>query len=734
MNQINGKTLNRVDGKLKVTGNVKYTSDLTFENMVYGVLIDSAIAHGKITSIDTTNAKSIAGVLEIITYQNIPKVSQIPFFPAGQSLPIMDNENIYYSGQHMGIVVAETLEIAQLAADLIKINYEIATPIITKETALKQSFEPETVLGFFPAKISRGDINLGKNTADIIIEETYITPMTHHNPLETLACIAMWSGDNLTLYDTTQGVYPTKEAMAKIFNIPPENVRVVSEFLGGGFGCKAMVWDYKVIGAIAAKQVKKPVKLVLTRQQMYTSCGYRSETQQHITLGATKEGKLTLISHISESLTSPFDDFAEPVTSTTKMMYDCPNLFNKYVLGRINAGTPTFARAPGETPGMYALESAMDELAYALNLDPMELRLRNYAEVDPQTGHPWSSKSLKECYEKGAELFGWSKRNPIPGSMQSGNDLIGWGMASAVFPCYSAPASAKVQLLATGKAIATSATHDIGTGTYTVMTQVTADGLGLHTNQVQFKLGDTNLPKAPMTGGSMTVSSVAPAVQKAATNLRQKLILMAIADPNSPLYQCEETDISVTSGKMFLISNPEKGETYFELLIRNGLNELEATGNSNLDLESQNYAKYAFGAVFVEVRIDKLLKEIRVSRCLGVYGAGRILNAKTARSQLIGGMTWGISMALMEHTIMDVHHGHILNGNLSDYLIPVNLDIGNLEVHFIPEEDKFVNALGTKGIGEIGIVGVAAAIANGVYHATGKRIRNLPINPDKLLD
>ncbi|HEY9704281.1 MAG TPA: molybdopterin cofactor-binding domain-containing protein, partial [Allocoleopsis sp.] len=329
-------------------------------------------------------------------------------------------------------------------------------------------------------------------------------------------------------------------------------------------------------------------------------------------------------------------------------------------------------------------------------------------------------------------LFGWSKRNPIPGSMQSGNDLIGWGMSSAVFPCHSAPATAKVQLLATGKAIATSATHDIGTGAYTIMTQVTADGLGLHTNQVQFKLGDTNLPKAPMAGGSMTTGSVAPAVQKAAINLRQKLILMAIADPNSPLYQCAETQINVMSGRMFLINNPEQGETYFELITRHGLNEVEATGNSNLDLESKNYAKYAFGAVFVEVRIDKLLKEIRVSRCLGVYGAGRILNAKTARSQLIGGMTWGISMALMEHTIMDANYGHILNANLSDYLIPVNLDIGNLEVHFIPEEDKIVNALGTKGIGEIGIVGVAAAIANGVYHATGKRIRNLPINPDQL--
>ncbi|HEY9702044.1 MAG TPA: xanthine dehydrogenase family protein molybdopterin-binding subunit, partial [Allocoleopsis sp.] len=406
MTQINGQTLNRVDGKIKVTGNVKYTADLTFDNMVYGVLIDSAIAHGKITSIDTTKAKTIPGVLEIITYQNSPKVSQIPFFPAGQSLPVMDNENIYYSGQHIGIVVAETPEIAQLAADLIQINYQLEKPIITKETALKNTFEPETFMGVIPAKVSRGDIDLGKSSADIIIAETYTTPMTHHNPLETLACIAIWSGDNLTLYDTTQGVYSTKEAMAKIFNIPPENVRVVSEFLGGGFGCKAMVWDYKIIGAIAAKQVQRPVKLVLNRQQMYTSCGYRSETQQHITLGATKEGKLTLITHIGESLTSPFDDFPEPVTSTTKMLYDCPNLMTKYVLGRINAGTPTFARAPGEAPGMFALESAMDELAYALNLDPIELRLRNYAEVDPQTGHPWSSNSLRECYEKGAELFG----------------------------------------------------------------------------------------------------------------------------------------------------------------------------------------------------------------------------------------------------------------------------------------------------------------------------------------
>jgi xanthine dehydrogenase YagR molybdenum-binding subunit len=456
------------------------------------------------------------------------------------------------------------------------------------------------------------------------------------------------------------------------------------------------------------------------------------------------------------------------------MIYACPHLQVKYRLARINAGTPTFMRAPGEAPGMFALESAMDELAYALNIDPIEIRLRNHADIDPQKGLPWSSKSLKQCYQKGAELFGWSKRHPTPRSMQDGNFLIGWGMASATFPTHSMSATVKVEIFATGEVSVQTGTQDIGTGTYTVMTQVAADALGLpYSSQnienpspnlsstnvetfhetslhippsllgkgvrglghqpVQFSLGDSNLPTAPITGNSITVASVSPAVHQAATAAREKLIQMAIADSNSQLYGCQITDISVESGQIFLKPEPSRRDSYTEILQRHGLESLVVTEATSPNPESKQYSKYSFGAVFVEVAVDELLGEVKVRRCVGVYSAGRILNTKTARSQVIGGITWGIGMALMEKTVMDMNSGKIIGANLSDYLIPVHADIPNMEVQFIEEHDPHVNSLGTKSLGELPIVGVAAAIANAVYHATGKRIRDLPITPEKLL-
>ncbi len=733
MNKVIGKPINRVDGKLKVTGSARYTADIPIENLTYGVLIESTIAKGKITKLETTIAETAPGVLALITHRNVPKFNQITFFPGGQSLPILQDENIYYQGQHIGIVVAETLEQAQYAATLVKVEYKIEQPTIDIDEALKQGYEPEKIFGgMLPAHIFRGDINSGYSQAEVLVEQTYSTPMENHNPIEPSATLAVWEDDRLTLYDTTQGVFSTQGAIAKVFDIPPENVRVISQFLGGGFGCKAMVWSHTILTTLAARYVQHPVKLALTRAQMYTSVGYRAPTRQHLTLGATKNGKLTLIKHIGETITSPFDEFPEPVTLTTNMMYACPNLDTKYYIGRINAGTPTFMRAPGKAPGMFALESAMDELSYALELDPIELRIRNHADVDPGTGHRWSSKSLKECYQRGAEIFGWKHRNPKPASMSNGDSLIGLGMASATFPADTFPATAKVTIYNRGKFLVESATHDLGTGTYTVMTQVAAEVLGVSLEQVEFKLGDTNLPLAPLTGNSTTASSVGSAVQAAAMNARNKILEIAISDSDSPLYQAEPEKIIFDSGKLLLQNNPTVGESYQEILTRHGWENIEAVGSSLSKQEQQKYAKHSFGAVFVEVRVDRLLGEVRVARCVGVYGAGRILNAKTARSQMIGGITWGIGMALMEHTVMSPHYGRILNHNLSDYLIPVQLDVPDIQVQFVEEEDPYVNALGTKGIGELSVVGVAAAIANAVYHATGKRIRDLPITPDKL--
>jgi xanthine dehydrogenase YagR molybdenum-binding subunit len=729
MHKIIGKPVDRVDGRLKVTGEAPYTADTPIENLTYGVIFESAIANGKIIQIDTSAAAAVPGVIDIITYQQTPSLVKIPFFAPPQTQPTEKDDNIYYNGQHLGIVVAQTLEQAQTAASLVKIISEEAPPKMTMAQA--EIFEPETVFfGMMPGKITRGDIESGKAQADILVQQVYTTPMEHHNPLEPSGSIAVWEGDNLTLYETTQGVSATQRAMASVLNIPQENVRVISKYLGGGFGCKALLRSHTILCAIAAKQVNRPVKVVLTRSQMYTSCGYRSETEQHLTLGATNEGKLTVINHIGTSLTSLFDDFVETVGTPTLMMYACDNLEVKYRLGRINAGTPTFMRGPGEAPGMFALESAMDELASALNIDPIELRLRNHADVDMHKGLPWSSKSLKQCYQKGAEIFGWSKRNPIPRSLREGDFLIGWGMASATFPSNSASASVKVEIFATGEVKVQTGTQDIGTGTYTVMTQVAAEVLGL---PVKFELGDSNFPKAPMTGNSMTVGSVSPAVYQAAIAARDKIIKMAIVDVDSPLYKSQLEDITIESGQIFLKQNPSQRDSYTEILRRHGLESLEVTEETSPNPESKKYAKHSFGVIFVEVAVDELLGEIKIRRCVGVYDAGRILNFKTARSQVLGGITWGIGMALMEKTVMDVNQGRIVGANLSDYLIPVHADIPNIEVQFIEEQDAYVNALGTKSLGELPIVGVAAAISNAVYHATGKRIRDLPITPDKLL-
>jgi xanthine dehydrogenase YagR molybdenum-binding subunit len=729
MNKIIGKPLDRVDGRLKVTGEAPYTADVPIENLTYGVIFQSAIASGKIIQIDTTAAAIAPGVIDIITYQQTPSLVKIPFFASQQPQPTEKDHNIYYNGQHLGVVIAQTLEQAETAASRVKIIYEEAIPTVTM--AQTEIFEPESIFfGMMPAKITRGDIELGKAQADVLVEQVYTTPMEHHNPLEPSATIAMWEGDNLILYETTQGVFATQSRIASVLNIPQENVRVISKYLGGGFGCKALLRSHTILAAIASRQIKRPVKVVLTRSQMYTACGHRSPTQQQLTLGATNEGKLTVINHIGTSLTSLFDDFVEPVGVATTMMYACPNLEIKYRLARLNTGTPTFMRGPGEATGMFALESAMDELAYSLNIDPIELRLINHADIDQHKGLPWSSKSLKECYQKGAEIFGWLQRNPVPRSMRDHHFLIGWGMASATFPTNSATASVKIEIFATGEVKVQSGTQDIGTGTYTVMTQVAAEVLGL---PIQFELGDSNLPKAPITGNSMTVASVSPVVHKAAIAARDRIIKMAIEDANSLLYESQAEDITVESGQIFLKQDPSKRDSYTDILRRHGLESLEVTEESSLNPDSKQYAKHSFGAIFVEVAVDELLGEIKIRRCVGVYGAGRILNFKTAQSQVIGGITWGIGMALMEKTVIDTNQGRIVGANLSDYLIPVHADIPNMEVQFIEEHDPYVNALGTKSLGELPIVGVAAAISNAVYHATGKRIRDLPITPDKLL-
>jgi xanthine dehydrogenase YagR molybdenum-binding subunit len=477
----------------------------------------------------------------------------------------------------------------------------------------------------------------------------------------------------------------------------------------------------------------RPVKLVVTRPQMFSLVGHRPRTVQKLALAADASGQLTGIHHEVTSETSRFDEFVEPSAMQTRLLYACPNVRTEHRLVRIDVPTPTFQRAPGESTGTFALESAMDELAVALGLDPLELRLRNHADHDPESGKPWSSKSLRECYQQAAERFGWSKRAPAPRSMRDGHELIGWGMATATYPAHQRPSSARATLRPDGSALVVAGTQDIGTGTYTIMTQIAADALALPVEAVRFDLGDTTYPETPVSGGSMTASSTGSAVKIASLELLKKLTRLAVADPSSPLHGLRPESIDAAEGALVARGDPSRKDRYAAILTRAGAGELSAEFKTDEKEDRQRHACHAFGGVFVEVRVDEALGEVRVARVVAAYGAGRILNAKTARSQFIGGLTWAIGMALMEHTRRDARNARVVTRDLADYHVPVNADVPAIDVIMIAEDDPYVNEIGAKGIGEIGITGASAAIANAVFHATGTRVRDLPITLDKLL-
>jgi xanthine dehydrogenase YagR molybdenum-binding subunit len=515
--------------------------------------------------------------------------------------------------------------------------------------------------------------------------------------------------------------------------LTPDKVRVVAYFTGGGFGSKGGPWSHQTIAAMAAREVGRPVKLVLTRRQMFGPVGGRPRTEQRVSLGSTKEGVLTAIRHHSKSTTSTIEDWVEPATSQTRMLYACPNVETQYDLVRVNVGTPTFMRAPGESTGTFALESALDELAYALAMDPLELRLRNFAERDPESGKPWSSNGLTQCYASAAQRFGWSRRTPAPRSMRDGRWLVGWGMATATYPARRAPAGAIARMTGDGRAFVRAGTQEIGCGTYTAMTQIAADALGIAPDQVRFELGSTDMPENPASTGSVTAASTGSAVHDVATALRQKLIQMAIADAQSPLYGARESDVRIAEGRLTAGGDVSRSEAYPALLARHAGQTVEVTIASRPAADAQQYSMHSFGAVFAEVRVDPDLGVVRVPRIVTAHAVGRILNVKTARSQIVGGVVWGVGMALEEETLIDPRTGRYINADLAEYHVPVNADIGTIDTAFIEEPDEHVSTIGAKGVGEIGITGVAAAIANAVYHATGKRIRELPIRIERLL-
>ncbi|MBW8867432.1 MAG: xanthine dehydrogenase family protein molybdopterin-binding subunit [Acidobacteria bacterium] len=707
-----GEGIDRLDGTLKVTGGATYSAEWPTARLAYGVIVQSHVARGTITSIDTAEAERVGGVIAVLTAANAPKLPNggkagvNP--PAGRVLTLLQDREVRYNGEPIAVVVAESLEAAMYAASLVRADYRIDTPALDMRKELP-SAQPYTkkIFGQFEPQSRRGDVAAALAAADATIDAVYTTPLETHNAMEPHATIASWEGDRLTLHDATQYVYGVKRFVAKTLGIPDDRVRVVSKFVGGAFGSKGSAWSHVVLAAMAAQQVQRPVKIVLTRRQMFGPVGARPYTVQHLVLGARADGTILAIRQDVVSSTSTFEDWVESSTLQTRMLYDVANVETSQRLVRLNLGTPTFNRGPGESSGTFGLESAIDELADRLRIDPIELRLKNYADRDPETGHPFSSKSLRECYAHGAERFGWSRRRATPRSMRDGDALVGFGMATATYPVKRMPATALARLNADGTFVVQAATHEFGTGTYTSMTQIAADALGVPLDRVRFELGDTALPENPISAGSMTASSTGPAVHAAATTLRARLAAMG-ADP-SDREQCRALAAQQKDGVV------------------------ETPGRAAPGQERERFSMHSFGAVFAEVRVDPDLGEVRVARIVGAYGAGRILNAKLARSQFIGGIVYGIAMALHEHTVVDPRSGRYLNADLSEYLVPVNADIGDIDVVLVDEQDAHVDSIGVKGIGEIGTTGVAAAIANAVYNATGTRIRDLPITLDKVL-
>jgi xanthine dehydrogenase YagR molybdenum-binding subunit len=646
---------------------------------------------------------------------------------------VLQDERIWFSNQPVAVVVADTLERATHAALLVRVRAEAEPHAVYAEDALARAFPHDIVAGGRKQEpdSTHGDAARGLREGDARVEEKYELPPETHNPMEPHATVAVWNGpDRLTIHDSSQWVFAVRNKLANAFAIPKQNVRVLTKFVGGGFGCKGSPWSHVLIAALAARQVGRPVKLVLTRPQMFGPVGGRPQTLQSVAVAAKHDGRLTALRHESTSSTSQFDVFVEAAALQARHLYACPNIQTRHRVVRLDIGTPTFMRAPGESSGSFALESALDELAHALAIDPLALRLQNYAEVDPTEGKPFSSKSLRQCYLEGARRFGWEKRAPKPRSQTRSGMLLGMGMATATYPANFSPASAVARMLPDGRAQVESGTIDLGTGTYTVMAQVAADALSLPYESVRFDLGDSEMPEAPISAGSMTAASVGSAVLLTCRALRDKLVQLAIADPGSSLRGVRPEDVRIEEGRL---TAGGRSDTYAAIVQRSGGKPVEVQSKAAPGEERKKYTNLAFGAQFAEVLVDPDLGGVRVSRMVGVFAPGRVLNARTARSQLMGGMVWGIGMALHEHSVYDEKLGRIMTRDLSDYHVPTNADVGVVEPYFVEEQDDHVNPAGVKGVGELGLCGVAAAIANAVFSATGRRIRKLPITPDKLL-
>ena len=728
-----GTPTSRVDGRAKVTGTAKYAAEFTAPDLAYGVVVNSTMPRGRIVGIDTSRALAVAGVIDVLTHKNRVEMAEkdddyrddvapengAPFRP-------LYDDKVHFNFQPVALVVAEDEDTARFAATLVDIDYRaesFATDL--------QAHRGKAIKIDKPVK-PRGDAVKVLAGAPVRHDAEYVIPAEYHNPMELFAATAVWRpGGKLTVYNKTQGVQNVQRYVCSVFRLKPDDVQVISPFVGGAFGSGLRPQYEVALAAMAALKLQRSVRVVLTRAQMYGLC-YRPATIERLALGASHDGVLAALTHEAIAMTSQHEAFSRNDIGWGDVLYRSETSRATHRLAKLDVPTPGDMRAPGAASGVYALECAMDELAVTLKMDPVELRLRCYSDQDQDSGLPFSSKQLKECYRQAANAFGWTKRSPEPRSMREGSELVGWGMASGVWEALQMPFASRIVMTANGHVEVSSAASDIGTGTYTIVAQVAADMLGVPLENVTVKLGDSTLPQAQVEGGSWTAASISHAIVNAADDIRAQLLLTAPSMPGSPLKDLKPDEVTLADGSIVSIADPSHKVAISDVMRHGGLERIEKERGSDFENDDK-HAHNTHSAIFAEVKIDEELGIIRVTRVVNAVAAGRIINTKTAASQIMGGVVWGIGMALHEEAQIDHRFGRIMNANIAEYHVPVNADVHDIQVIFVEEQDAVINRMGIKGVGEIGIVGVAAAIANAVYHATGKRVRDLPITLDKVV-
>ena len=736
MGSSSGQPLTRLDGHLKVTGAATYAADNHPENMAHAVIAVSSIAHGRVASLDVTAARAHPGVVEVITPANRPPLALDPDEKHGLfgfRFDALQNDRVRYAKQPIAVVVAETLEAATDGARLLAPTYEVEPARMGFDDG--EHFDPPAVGIGAPPNFDKGDLAAGHAAAAHSVDTAYETPAQYHNAMEPHAMVAEWDGDRLTIDSPNQAIVMSRALFAGYFGIPPENVLLRSPFLGGGFGSKAIMNGPYILTILAARMLRRPVKMVLPRDQMFGPVGHRGATQQHLRLGMDAEGHLTALEHRAVSMTSSFDDFVEPAANASHNLYASPAISTAHGAVRVDIGTPGPMRAPGEASGSAALECAIDEAAIACGLDPLEFRLRNYADTDPASGKPFSAKALRECYAEGAKAFGWAGRPLAPRQMKDdAGRLVGWGMGTALFPAPMFPATARATLRCDGTALVETAGADMGQGAWTALAQIAADGLGLDVEKVEFRSGNSDLPDGGVAGGSGHTASAGTALHNAGTDAIARLTEIATADPDSPLFGAGNAGVEARNGRLYHRGDETRSESYAAIMARAGMASLEGNGNGTRDPKNaEERAMFSHGAVFAEVKVDPDLGQVLVTRLVGAFAAGRVINPRLARSQLYGGMIWGVSFALHEEAVHDRRTGRPMNADLAGYHIPVHADIPAMQALLVEEDDPYVNVLGVKGVGEIGVTGTVGAIGNAIWHATGIRAHRFPIRIEDLI-